>query len=215
MLKQDQAVSIIADSLNYDGTASRATYDGRAQLWQGDTSIKADAIGIDDKSGDLTADGSVVTTTMVEQTNKDKKTERLRSVATADSFKYEDGRRKAAYRGSVHLNGGQGDLTAESIDLYLKSSGNELERAEASDSKNTLALREQGRRTTGSTMIYTSADDRYEIKGAPVSLTDQCGRVTSGRTLTFRKATDTIEIDGNQRVRTQTRNGDKCQVTTR
>ena len=80
---------------------------------------------------------------------------------------------------------------------------------------NALVLREQGRKTTGSTMIYTSADDRYEIKGAPVSLTDQCGRVTSGRTLTFRKATDTIEVDGYQRVRTQTRNGDKCQVTTR
>jgi lipopolysaccharide export system protein LptA len=215
MLKQDQAVNIIADSLSYDGAASRATYDGRAQLWQGDTSIKADSIGIDDKSGDLIADGSVITTTTVEQTSKDKKTERVRSVATADSFKYEDARHKALYRGGVHMNGGQGDLTAEAIDLYLKSSGNELERAEASDSKNALVLREQGRMTTGSTMTYTSADDRYEIKGAPVSLTDQCGRVTSGRTLTFRKATDTIEIDGYQRVRTQTRNGDKCQVTTR
>jgi lipopolysaccharide export system protein LptA len=215
MLKQDQAVNIVADSLSYDGTSSRATYDGSAQLWQGDTSIKGDSIGIDDKSGDLTADGSVVTTTTVEQTSKDKKPEKIRSVATADSFKYEDGHRKAAYRGGVHLNGGQGDLTAESIDLYLKSSGNELERAEASDSTNALVLREQGRRTTGSAMIYTSADDRYEIKGAPVSLTDQCGRVTSGRTLTFRKATDTIEVDGYQRVRTQTRNGDKCQVTTR
>jgi hypothetical protein len=33
--------------------------------------------------------------------------------------------------------------------------------------------------------------------------------------LTFRKATDTIEVDGSQRVRTQTKNGEKCQVTTR
>src|SRR5262249_13736821 len=148
-------------------------------------------------------------------TNKEKKTERTRSVATAESFKYEDGHRKAAYRGGVHLNGGQGDLTSEAIDLYLKPSGNEIERAEATDSKNELVLREQGRKTTGARLVYTAADDRYEIKGTPVSLTDQCGRVTSGRTLTFRKATDTIEIDGYQRVRTQTRNGDKCQVTTR
>jgi lipopolysaccharide export system protein LptA/lipopolysaccharide export system protein LptC len=215
MLKQDEAVRITADRLNYDGTASRATYDGRSQLWQGDTTIKAKAIGIDDKSGDLTAEGSVITTTTVEQTNKDKKTERSRTVATAQSFKYEDLDRKAAYRGGVHLTGAQGDLTAESIDLYLKESGNEVDRAEGFDSKGGLVLREQGRKTVGSTMHYTSADDRYEIKGAPVSITDQCGRVTNGRTLTFRKATDTIEIDGNQRVRTQSRNGDKCQVTTR
>jgi hypothetical protein len=29
--------------------------------------------------------------------------------------------------------------------------------------------------------------------------------------MTFKKATDTIEIDGNRRVRTQTKNGTKCQ----
>jgi lipopolysaccharide export system protein LptA len=215
MLKQDEAVKITADSLNYDGTASRATYDGHSQLWQGDTTIKARVIAIDDKSGDLTGEGSVVTTTTVEQTNKDKKKERVRTVANADSFKYEDVHRKASYRKGVHLTGGQGDLTAEAIDLFLKASGNEIDRAESTDSKNALVLREQGRKTVGSRMTYTSADDRYEFKGEPVSLTDQCGRVTNGRTLTFRKATDTIEIDGNQRVRTQTRNGDKCQVTTR
>jgi lipopolysaccharide export system protein LptA len=215
MLKQDEAVKITADSLNYDGTASRATYDGHSQLWQGDTTIKAKVIAIDDKSGDLTAEGSVVTTTTVEQTNKEKKKERVRTVAIADSFKYEDAHRKASYRKGVHLTGGQGDLTAEAIDLFLKASGNEIDRAEGADPKNALVLREQGRKTVGSTMIYTSDDDRYEFKGEPVSLTDQCGRVTNGRTLTFRKATDTIEIDGNQRVRTQTRNGDKCQVTTR
>jgi lipopolysaccharide export system protein LptA len=215
MLKQDEAVKITADSLNYDGTASRATYDGHSQLWQGDTTIKARVIAIDDKSGDLAAEGSVVTTTTVEQTNKDKKKERVRTIATADSFKYEDAHRKGSYRKGVHLTSGQGDLTAEAIDLFLKASGNEIDRAEGTDSKNGLVLREQGRKTVGSMMTYTSADDRYEFKGAPVSLTDQCGRVTNGRTLTFRKATDTIEIDGNQRVRTQTRNGDKCQVTTR
>ncbi len=215
MLKQDQAVNITADRLGYDGDTSRATYQGNAYLWQSETSIKGDAIGIDDKSGDLSADGSVVTTTTIDQVDKDKKKERVRTMATADSFKYEDGLRQAAYRGKVHLTGGQGDLTAESVDLYLKSSGNELERAEASDRANGLVLREQGRKTVGSRMTFTSADDRYEVGGSPVTLTDQCGRVTSGRTLTFRKATDTIEVDGNQRVRTQTKNGEKCQVMTR
>jgi len=215
MLKQDQAVTIIAGSLSYDGVASRASYDGGAQLWQADTSIKARSIGIDDKNGDLTADGSVVSTTTIEQTDKAGKKERLRTVATANSFKYVDSRRQAAYRGGVHFTGGQGDLTAESVDLYLKASGNELERAEATDEKGGLVLREQGRKTVGSRLTYASADDRYDVSGAPVTITDQCGRVTSGRTLTFRKATDTIEIDGYQRVRTQTRNGDKCQVTTR
>ena len=44
-----------------------ATYEGTAQLWQGDTTIKGDTIVIDSKTGDLTASGSVTTTTMLDQ----------------------------------------------------------------------------------------------------------------------------------------------------
>ena len=102
-------------------------------------------------------------------------------------------------------------MTAAKIELYLKPSGNELERAEGYDSANGLTLREQNRKTTGSRMTYTAADERYVVTGAPVTIVDQCGRETIGRTLTFHKATDTIEIDGNDRIRTQTKGGGKCQ----
>ena len=83
----------------------------------------------------------------------------------------------------------------------------ELNRAEASDS---LTLHEQNRKTVGSHMRYTAADERYVVTGAPVSIVDQCGRETIGKTLTFVKATDTIDVDGNQRIRTQTKGGGKC-----
>jgi lipopolysaccharide export system protein LptA len=212
MLKQDQAVNVTADSLDFDGEANRATYDGRAVLWQSETSIKAESIAIDSKSGDLSASGSVVTTTMLEQTDKEtKKKQRLRSNASAKSFAYDDKAHRASYEGDVHFSQAENDLAAAKVDLYLKPSGNEVERAEAFDPENSLVLREQGRRTTGSKMAYSAADDRYDFTGAPVGITDQCGRVTNGRTLTFKKATDTIEIDGNRRVRTQTKNGTKCQ----
>ena len=59
--------------------------------------------------------------------------------------------------------------------------------------------------------LVTRSHWSVTLTGPPVTVTDQCGRVTNGRTLTFRKATDTIEMDGNRRVRTQTKNGTKCQ----
>jgi len=212
MLKQDQAVNVTADNLTFDGGANKATYDGRAVLWQADTSVKGELISIDSKSGDLAASGKVLTTTILEQTDKEKKKkERVRSTASAKSFTYDDKARRASYSGDVHFSQAENDLAASTVDLFLKASGNELERAEASDEGNGLVLREQGRRTTGSKMTYSAADERYDVTGAPVAITDQCGRVTNGRTLTFRKATDTIEIDGNRRVRTQTKNGTKCQ----
>jgi LPS export ABC transporter protein LptC len=212
MLKQDQPVKVTAASLRYDGTTSKATYEGMAQLWQGDTSIKGDVVGIDSRTGDLWASGSVVTTMVLDQVDKDKKKERVRNMGASKEFKYEDALHLATYTGDVHLNGPSGDIIAEKFEGYLKPSGDELERAEAYDTKNSLTLREQGRKTTGTHLTYTSADEIYVVTGLPVAIVDQCGRETKGRTLTFHKATDTIQVDGNDRARTQTKGGsDKCQ----
>src|SRR5207247_1442471 len=65
MLKQDQDVIVLGDKMDYDGTTSKATYTGSARLVQGETSIKGDSIGIDNKGGNLTASGSVATATML------------------------------------------------------------------------------------------------------------------------------------------------------
>jgi lipopolysaccharide export system protein LptA len=211
MLKQDQTVTVTADALDYDGDVAQAAYQGHAQLWQSETSIKGESIALDNKTGNLTASGSVHTATVLEQVDKDKKKQRVPSAATARMFTYDDKARRVHYEGDVHFSQSENDLAAATVDLYLKPEGNELDHAEAFDGSNNLVLREQGRRTTGSKLTFSTTDERYDVTGSPVTVTDQCGRVTNGRTLTFRKATDTIEMDGNRRVRTQTKNGTKCQ----
>ena len=207
MLKQDQPVNVTAVTMDYDGVTSKTRYDGSAQLWQGDTSIKGETLVIDGKAGDLSATG-VASATTLEQTGKEgKKKERIRSTATAQDLKYEDALRRLTYTGEAHMIGPQGDMTAATIELYLKPSGDELERAEAYEE---VTLREQNRKTTGTRMTYTTADERYVVVGAPVKIVDQCERETTGRTLTFLKATDRIVVDGNQETRTQTKGGGKC-----
>jgi len=93
---------------------------------------------------------------------------------------------------------------ASRIELYLKPSGDELDRAEAYEN---LTLREQNRETKGSKMIYTTANETYVITGTPVKIVDQCRRETIGRTLTFNKGTDSVIVDGNSQIRTQTKGG--------
>jgi len=219
MLKQDQSVLVVAENLDYDGTASTATYTGSARLVQGDTSIKGDSIGIDNKGGNLTASGSVTTATVLKQSGraaKDPKDTRdtkdaearMPSIASAKELKYEDAERRLIYTGDAHMNGPNGDMTAARIELFLKPSGDELERAEAYEN---LTLREQSRETKGAKLIYTTADETYVITGAPVRVVDQCKRETVGRTLTFNKGADTIVVDGNSQIRTQTKGGNgKC-----
>jgi lipopolysaccharide transport protein LptA len=208
MLKKDQPVTILATSLDYDSAASKGIYKGQARLFQGDTSIKADEITLDEKKGDLTATGPVTTTTTLEQTADNGKKERVRSIGTSKDFTYEDASRKLTYTGDAHMTGPSGDMNAVTIELYLKPSGDELERAEAYDK---LKLREQNRTTTGARLTYTTADEKYVITGVPVEIADQCGRKTTGKTLTFTKATDTIVVDGSNQIRTQTKGGGKCQ----
>ena len=204
LLKQDKPVIVLANALDYDGTASAGVYTGAAQLFQGDTSIKGETITIDNKSGNLTASGGVTTTTVLEQVGKDKKKTRAHSVATSKEMKYEDAARRLTYLTEAHMSGPDGDMNAAKIDLYLKPSGDELERAEAFEN---VTLREQNRETTGSKMIYTTADETYVVSGAPVKIVDECRRETIGKTLTFNKGTDRIVVDGGAQIRTQTRGG--------
>jgi lipopolysaccharide transport protein LptA len=209
MLKKDQPVTVLANTLDYDSVASKGIYKGQARLFQGDTSIKADEIVLDDKNGDLSATGPVTTTTMLEQTDQNGKKDRMRSIGTATkTFTYEDANRRLTYTGDAHMNGPSGDMNAAKIELYLKPSGDELERAEAYEK---LKLREQNRTTTGGRLTYTTSDDKYIVSGLPVEIADQCGRKTTGKTLTFTKATDTIIVDGSNQIRTQTKGGGKCQ----
>jgi lipopolysaccharide export system protein LptA len=144
---------------------------------------------------------------MLEQHEDKKKPERVRSVGTGEDIKYEETSRRATYTGGAHLSGPQGDMTADKIELYLKPSGDELDRAEAYDK---LTLREQNRKTTGTRMTYTTSNETYVITGLPVVIVDECGRETKGRKLTFAKATDTVVVDGGGQVRTQTNGAGKC-----
>jgi len=233
MLKQDQPVQVLAAALDYDGGTALAVYRGAARLFQGDTSIKGDTITIDNKAGNMTASGGVTTTTVLEtptstrsatdaaeakdatgadakdaKNAKDAKDARAKdrtpSVATAKDMKYEDATRRLTYTGNAHMSGPEGDMTASRIELYLKPSGDELDRAEAYEN---LTLREQNRETKGSKMIYTTANETYVITGTPVKIVDQCKRETIGRTLTFNKGTDSVIVDGNSQIRTQTKGG--------
>ncbi|MGE3510783.1 MAG: LPS export ABC transporter periplasmic protein LptC [Vicinamibacterales bacterium] len=206
LLKRDQVVNVSAAELRYDAKASRATYTGNALLWQGETSIKADTIVLDDKKGDLQGDGKVATSLILEQTDKGK-TERVRSTTTSKTFQYVEALRKATYTGDAHMNSPQGDMTAARIELFLKSSGEQLDRAEAYEA---VTLREKARKTTGGRLTYYSTDERYVMTGAPVTVVDECARETTGRTLTFFRTTDRIVVDGSEQVRTQTKGGSQC-----
>ena len=210
MLKQDEPVNVTADALHYDGRVSRATYTGSAQLWQGDTTIKAPKLEIDSEKGNLAAEGLVTTVAPLLQEGSDGKKERVLSRGTAKAFAFQNDDRRATYTGDAHMNGPEGDLKADRIELFLKPSGDELERVEGYDA---MTLRTDRQTTTGLRLTYFSDEGRYLVRGVPVKILDECGRETTGRTLTFFKGNDRIVVDGNEQIRTQTKGKSNCPGT--
>jgi lipopolysaccharide transport protein LptA len=207
MLKDDQPVYVTGAALNYDGARSFATYTGGARLWQGDTTIQGDTIVLDEQSGDLKASGSVRSTFVLEQADdKTQQTKKVPSIASAKDLHYEDALHRATYTTDAHVNGPQGDCHAEKIELYFVEGGGSLERAEAYRAVKLVA---DARTSTGDRMTYFAADERYVMVGAPVRVIEEC-RETTAKTLTFWRSTDRILADGNEEIRTLTKNGGTC-----
>jgi lipopolysaccharide transport protein LptA len=201
MLADDEPVNVTSNRLVYSGAVASAVYTGKVTLWQGtDTTIKADTITIDDRSGNLTADGNATTAFVFVET--DRKTGAKRRESTTGSaarFEYDDGRRMATYTGTAHVQGPTGDVTGEKIELTLQAEGNELERAEAFGANGAVQVREGDRLAKGAHLTYTAADERYVLVGAPVEIIEArkgtC-TLTLGTTATFNRATEQVSVTG-------------------
>lgn len=214
MLKRGEPVNVKANRLDYDGSASVATYTGSARLWQEDTVVQADRIVLDDKSGNLHATGAVRTVmTLKEAAAAPSSQTPARPAAARDAeptttvaeeLLYEDAKRRATYTKKAHMSGPDGDVTADKIELYLAEGGGELERAEAYGQ---VVSRQDTRRAYGTHLTYVTAKDEYTMVGTPVEIYDDTPpncKVTKGSVLTFHRATDTIRSIGNEASGQQT-----------
>ncbi|MCC7123700.1 MAG: LPS export ABC transporter periplasmic protein LptC [Acidobacteria bacterium] len=203
LLGDTEPVNVLAGEMTYDEQARKAVYSGGARLLQGDTVIQADTITLDEARGDLSGTGKVLTS--LQLTPEDSTAKPAPTLLRAETFRYGDESRRAIYDTKAQMNGEQGDLHADHIELILKRDENGLDRLEA---RGSVQITMEKRRASGATLIYRPADARYEITGNPGRFDDECNE-SAGKTLTFFRSSDRVIIDGNEEVRTETRGG-KC-----
>ncbi len=195
LMRQDQAVSGSSDRLVYDGASgSRADFAGAARLFQGDTLVQADSIAVDGKTGNLTADGHLVSRIIVNDADPATKAPiASRAAATAGSMAYDDAARSVKYASKAHVTGPQGDVTAETVVLTLAKESQDVQRLEATAG---VTLRENGRTTTGDRLLYSAEDESYTMTGKVARMIEANCRENVGTTLRFEKSTDKLRIDG-------------------
>ena len=194
----------------YDENAHTVAYTGKVKLLQGDTTIQAATLTLDESKGNLVANGKVITNLMIASHQETPAGKSKPTLARAEQFAYADQTRTATYTTNAQLDSDQGNLTAVKLDLQLAKEGNTLERLEATGTVTALVDR---RRVSGARLLYSPDDDKYVVTGAPVKMIDAECQETSGKTLTFWKASDRVQVDGNNEVRTQTKGGGKCVAT--
>jgi lipopolysaccharide export system protein LptA len=202
MLKQDEPVNVTSNRLDYDGGSGKATYTGNAKLFQDNTYVSGDTIVVDDQTANLTAEGGVRSVMFFEEADaKSGKKNLVQTTATGHTLLYEDAKRLATYTtgpsAKAHIVGTQGDVTADTIKLFLKEGANELERAEADGS---VVVKEGIRTATGQHLTYTPANETYVMTGAPVQIEERSPedcRITEGSVLNFRRTTVDTRINGN------------------
>lgn len=203
IMKQDQPVNVKSNRLNYDGANSLATYEGNARLWQDDTTIIADKIVLEDKTGNLHATTKVRTSMILTPADADKSAKPQKPAkppeatnTTADELLYEDAKHRATYTGSAHMSGPDGDLQSDRLELYLAEQGGQLERAEA---EGNVISRQESRRAYGRHLTYIAKDDEYRMIGTPVKVYDDTPgncKVTEGATASFHRTGNTSSVSG-------------------
>ena len=203
MLKQDRPVNVKSNRLDYDSAASLATYEGNARLWQdGDdgATILGDKIVVDDKTGNLHAITNVTTSTVMTRANHQEKPapsqKTEQTVTKANEMLYEDAKHRATYTGSVHMNGPDGDLTSDELELFFAEEGGQLERAEADGN---VVSKQTARRAFGKHLTYDAKADTYTMTGAPAMVYDDTPpncKLTKAPAVTFRTESSTGTASG-------------------
>jgi lipopolysaccharide transport protein LptA len=205
LLSDTDPVAIIAEQLAYNEQAGRSEYKGKVWLSQGTTSIRSDAMTLDNRQGSLIARGNVVS--VLPLAGKTVDGSASTSTGRAGEFEFADAKRRAVFSKAAQLDGVQGNVRADRIELVLAPNDNTLDRLEAEGTAVRVII--ETREASGTRLTYLPQHEEYRLVGSPVRFIETC-RETTGRTLTFFGSSDRILVDGNEEQRTQTKGNSKC-----
>jgi lipopolysaccharide export system protein LptA len=204
LLNEDEAIVVLCDKLTFDETSGAGVYTGNARMLQDSgNQIRGDTIELNEKTGKLLATGSVITSLPLAAA-KDSGA-KGNSTGRAGQFEFDDAARRAVYTKQAQLDGAQGNLRADQIELLLAPQGNDLQQMTADG---TVVIILDERTASGQRLVYHPTDERYVLNGNPVSLVQDC-QETAGRTLTFYRASAKVQVDGQDKTRVTTKGG-KC-----
>jgi lipopolysaccharide export system protein LptA len=204
LLAGDEPVQATAQRMVSTDHDSLIRYEGKADMWQGASRIRADRIEIDRPAQRLVATGDVET--QLREKEKDKQDGAVKrvgppifTIVKAGGLIYTDTDRLAYYTGGAILT--RPNLRVKSLELrsYLSEAGsdNSLDRSYA-DGKVEIQQTSPTRTRTGTSehAEYYTAEDKIILRGGAPGLVDSLKGNTHGAELTYFTGDDRLIVNG-------------------
>ncbi len=219
LLASSSPIHVTAQMMIAHQSSATALYSGDVRLWQDANVVQAPTIEFNRDLRSVNADSttqSLVSTVLFQPGPHG---QFVPIAITSKRLQYVDSQREAEFLGGVRAVADDLTLTANQINAFLDprgtdSFGSAVQRTQtnggkATDSSPTLGgklnrivaegsvlITQPGRKATGNQMVYTVADDKFELTGGPPSIFDaEHGKVT-GVSLTLYRHDDRVLVKG-------------------
>ena len=186
-----------------------ATFTG-ARLWQGANIVEGPTISFDRAHRSLQSQGNQSTQVRSVFVQPDPKTGKTTPVrVNADKLTYVDADRKAVFTRNVQVHWTDGIMTADTIQVFLRPSGNQgQDTASQLDhivAQGDILIDQKDRKATGKQVLYAAQDRKFVLTGSddkrPSIFDAEHGEIT-GDSLTFFSADDRVLIDSRETSKT-------------
>jgi lipopolysaccharide transport protein LptA len=214
LFRGDSAVSFVARSLRSEGSGARVFLRDGVRGWQGERSLSADAVDLDQAGRTLAARGHV-TTRVPRDSGHDAVAADDYLQVTAERLDYDEERRVGVYAGRVRASFTEGWVEADRIQVALGQQGG----VQAIDAAGSVRI-EFRAQTAGATELHIGTGDRLEYRPAestvrlfgdetPASVrrVGTPPATTTGRVLRYRLDLGTLEVEPGSRTPARIRGG--------
>jgi len=222
MLASSDPIHVASRSMTAHRSSAVAVYTGDARLWQNGNVVEAPKLEFDREHRSLVAEGTAARAVKTVLVQVDKSGRVTPIIITSPHLTYHDMERRAFLDGGVTVEGTDTTITARQMTVFLAARSKLASETQRNGPGQVGAVGTAGqvekivaeqnviviaptRRATGDRLVYTAADDRFDLTGGPPCIFDaERGKIT-GDSLTFFKRDDRVLVEGRETSRAVTR----------
>jgi lipopolysaccharide export system protein LptA len=217
---------VSADHLQANSKSGVALYTGHARMWQGDTTMEAAQIQLDQKARRIDAKENVralfvqmpranAAASAADKTSASGRRGTLTPAATATpelwhvragSLTYWDGEARAHAEGGVQADSMQTSMKCRTADFFFQqdaaANGAKTQRMNRAVGEGEVNIRARQEHGTAEHAEYDAAAEKLVLSGGNPTFFDSSGNKTTGRQLTVNLADDTIQVQSEEGSRT-------------